>query len=207
MQKKLKRIPRKSEYLAQIISIIFHPIFIPTFLFYTIQKTTNHQLSTQFILFTLLFTVVLPALFVYFLKKANKIEDIELEKRKDRLIPYLVSTLILIFWVTLTFLLSYAPQKIIAIQAGMVISLSILLIINLKYKISVHAATLGNALGTSIMILSFNANTINFILTVLGAFIALLLVCYSRVLLKKHSIGQVLWGSIMGIVIGIIILV
>src|SRR5262249_37578582 len=90
--------------LAQLASILIHPLFIPVYLtayliffqrfsFLPIEETTRYLIFAHVILFSAFF----PAFSVFLLWKLNFISNIYLDTQKERILPYAI-TMIFYFW-------------------------------------------------------------------------------------------------------------
>ena len=80
---------------AKIISVLFHPLLMPTYgfalLFYTknyIATFTADNVKYLILSITFLFTFLLPALNALILLKMKRIRSLEMEDPQERVIPY-----------------------------------------------------------------------------------------------------------------------
>jgi membrane-associated phospholipid phosphatase len=78
-----------------------------------------------------------------------------------------------------------------------VFSGTIMMIITLWWKISMHASSLG---GVATML------TVLYGAVMLPLFVLLVLVSWSRVALRRHTVPQVIAGSLAGIILTLVIL-
>ena len=72
------------------------------------------------------------------------------------------------------------------------------MVITWWWKISIHAATLGGVLTML---------TALYGIIVLPIFVLLLLVSWSRIVLHRHTLAQVVGGSLMGIILTLVIII
>jgi len=175
--------------LANIISIICEPPFlaIPTFLI--LNYFLNYEKFLLIGSISLLFATILPILFLVLWRKLKRI-DKDFTDRETRNVPFLISVLIYFIGATILFFLSANPLTIVLMFCyGM--NTLIVFFINLKWKISVH--TMGIT-GPTTVLLFFSP---------MGSLLGLLvpLVMWSRITLKKHTINQVVAGSILGYIL------
>jgi type IV secretory pathway VirB6-like protein len=90
-------------WLAVLISIIFHPLLMLTYMV-TLLLLANpylfgvHDISEQTVLILLIFltTVVIPGFSVVMMRLLGLIQSVQLEDRQDRIGPYIVTGSILL---------------------------------------------------------------------------------------------------------------
>tara|TARA_B100001057_G_scaffold206596_1_gene207351 strand:+ start:687 stop:1262 length:576 start_codon:yes stop_codon:yes gene_type:complete len=155
--------------------------------------------------FLFLMAVFFPLLTVYIMYKNKFISSISIPKRKER-IPILVLVIIYysmtyyIFRYWNTTLLNLLHPYLSFLFAGLMLLL-LLTIITLKWKISIHAASISGLCGgmTAITLIAqpiINLQQIFLVNAVLLTFIGI--VSFSRMYLKVHSIIQILVGIAIG---------
>lgn len=187
----------------KIISVVFHPLMIATHLSALLLLTAPEllpriqpQVITQFLLVVFLMTALMPAFSVFLLRSFKYISDLELENRKERIIPF---TFILFYYVVASYLF-HEKLDMGALFTTVIISvtllISLLLIITSKFKISIHAAAIWGAVGylTGIVLLFDVQLGWMYYASILIAG----LTCTSRLYLGYHSSKEVWTGSIMG---------
>ena len=180
---------------ARIVSLMFRPSYYPVVGFAVMFTTTYLSLLPwMFKLWILaivyLFTVLLPWLGVFLYRKMHGWSVAELQHRRRRFVPYLLH------------IASYMPAF-----AGALIGASLLLqcgcvIINIWWKISMHSAAAGAAIGALVaygLILNYNPTWWLCILLLLAGG-----VMSSRMVLLQHSLAQVLAGCGFGILCGFV---
>ncbi|MBI4927138.1 MAG: phosphatase PAP2 family protein [Anaerolineae bacterium] len=139
-------------------------------------------------LFSISFTIIVPAAFILVLRKRGKVTDFDVFVREQRFWPYMVSvSCALIAWLVMA--LAHAQGLFILISAAAAIQAIVMFLVNLKWKISVHAS------GTACFaVLSWQL----FGLPGASLLLAIPLVAWSRVRLGRHTTGQVIAGSALG---------
>ena len=180
---------RKSERFAKFISSITHPplLSIPTFAVINYYLLGMNK-SIEITLICLIFAALIPIITSLILIKKMKI-DIDITDRTKRTFPLLFA----IFSYLIGFFILYAVGAPSLTTVLMLIYFSntlIILFITLSWKISIHA--MGVAGPTVAIIYLFGYKGVIF-----GLLIPL--VMWSRVILKKHSITQVLAGAVLGL--------
>lgn len=186
--------------LAKIISVVFHPVLIPTlgFLllfnsgFYFSMLTWE---AKRYILLVVLFsTGILPILSVAILALNPKF-SISMEHSQDRIIPLLSSSVFYYLgFILLGKMKAFPVLKLFLIASILVIV--ILLIISIKWKISNHMAAIGGMTGT-LFALSFRSG-VNPLYAILAVILISGLVGSARLILNKHTLKQIIAGYTLG---------
>ena len=207
---------------CKTISFIFHPVFTVMysyFIYFHMDSIYNQMLflaapKIYFPLFSFLFlmAVFFPLLTVYIMHKNKLISSIAIPKRKERLpvlalviIYYSMTYYIFRYWNTT--LLNLLHPYLSFLFAGLILLL-LLALITVKWKISIHAASIA-ALTGGMAALTFiaqpiiNLKQIFFVNTVLLIFIGM--VSFSRMYLKAHSATQILAGILLGFSLAFIV--
>ena len=196
--------------LAQLISVIAHPLLVVTYLsglfFYTTPEhigITTLSASTIQSILALLFvcTFLVPSVCIFLLYKMGHIRSIQLNERRERTLPYLLAGLIyggtaLLFGALLQ---NFTPLNTLLATLLSSTSLAILLValINQSWKISAHTTGIGGALGAILGLYWFSgADTLYFPL--LLTLLLCGLVSSARLYLNAHTPAQVNAGLLLG---------
>ena len=186
--------------IARIISIIFHPVLIPTLgLFLLLQSGFYFSMlsweAKRFILLVVFFTTgVLPMLSVAILA-LNPRFDISMNQTKDRIFPFLsVSVFYYLGFLIMNKINAFPVFKIFMIASVLVII--VILLISFKWKISAHMAAIGSITGV-FFALSFRSG-VNPVWAILLALVVSGLIGTARLLLCKNSLAQVVAGYFTG---------
>ncbi|WP_409199597.1 PAP2 family protein [Methanobrevibacter sp. DSM 116169] len=174
------------ELFAKIISRIFEAPFIaiPVFLILNILLNNNNFLNSEII--CLLFGTIIPMLLILIWSKIKKV-DKDYTIKEHRNIPLLIISIIYFIGAIILWLLSINPI-IISLMFCYGLNTLIVFFINLKWKISVHSMGIAGPI-TALMFV----NPLFFILGFITP-----IIMWSRLILKKHTLTQVLAGSILG---------
>ena len=188
---------------AQIISVLFHPVLIPTlgFLLMFYSGFYFSYLSWEakrYVLMVVLFsTGVLPLLSVALLALKPKF-DISLNKVSDRLMVLLfTAAFYYLGFILLNRIKAYPVFKLVMIASVLVIIA--LLLISFKWKISSHMAALGGITGV-VLALAFRTG-VNPVVSVLALVLVAGLTGSSRLIVEKNSLAQVVAGYFLGFTI------
>ncbi len=187
--------------IAKIISYIFHPMYMPTLGIFILFNSGSHisllntQAQTFIYLITFVSTCIAPLLFLPFFLYRNIVKNIRMETIKERIYPL---SLTLIFYFFLYYIIKSLPLSnfIISFIFGSFISVLILFIITLKWKISAHMTGIGGVLGL-IIGLSIKLS-VNLQLFIICVFIISGMLGYSRLRLNEHTPLQVCCGYMLG---------
>ena len=195
--------------LEKIVSILFHPVFVPTITVFLVVKIYSNIIILEnqagiILIGTCVFSLILPLLSVFILLFKKKIDSLEMPKKEERFLPILFASI----WMILGFyfmkeIFSYAPIMK-SIYLGAIYVMLIALLITKKWKISLHMLAIGGATGVLIMLeFLFGQNLMLLLITILISGI----LGYSRLSLKAHSLNQIYAGFILGnIIMGLSIL-
>jgi len=163
---------------APLITLI---TFIPLILFY------GAEAAGLLFVITSLFGCVLPLLMVYGLLKLDLIKDFYAQDRATRFIPFLWTTLFYLLGCLSLILVNAAPA-ITALMGCYFVNGLVLMVITLKWKISIHASGVTSPVTALIYLLG-------------GVMAPLMLVvipvAWARVELKAHTITQVVVGALL----------
>ena len=192
--------------LAQFISVIFHPILLPTwmFLIFITSGICKISLINIEICLAVIFgtTFILPMSFILILKKFKVIESLTMEKREDRFIP--IFAVVIFLFATSRF---FNGINALALYNFYLICNLILCVIvfwiNFWWKISMHEIGWG-ALCAILFILSTASSKI-FLPYLIAGFILSGIVGSARLYLKSHSNSQIYAGFAVGFIIPLLI--
>lgn len=190
---------------AKVISYIFHPLFIPTYIFIFLVyqfpsafvDITDFQLKLK-IFSTFWMTAFFPSFSVFLLWKLNLSESIFLRTQKERIIPYFIT--MFFYWWMFFLARKFTDQPIVLkpFYLGIFFTTIVGVIINNFIKISLHAMAMSGAL-TAIIIFAFYYHA-QLGLSISIACILTGLVCTSRFLVSDHTNKEIYSGLILGIV-------
>ncbi len=190
---------------AKAISFIFHPLLITTYSFiilfslHTFFSLVIPPLAKWMILgIVFVITFLFPALLILVLWKRGLISELNMNKREDRIIPFIMTAIF--------FSLAYYLLKQLHISPiynyfmiGTTFSIIIALIINYFWKISIHMIAMGGMLG-AFLALSF-VLIINIPMLIILIIFISGLVGFARLKLNVHSPAQVYIGFLTGMTI------
>ena len=182
--------------LATLLSTLFHPLLMPTYgiaiaLYTSYMRIFGDRLLGIVIVGVLLTTCILPSLGIYILYKLGHISDFRLHERTERTIPYLIN--FACYVACYLYLYRFGiPGWIIAFIAGAIVALIISLFINRYWKISAHMVAAGSMVTLVFLMSFYDLMLTPYILPLQIASVLLAgAIGSSRILLKRHTLGQV----------------
>ncbi len=194
---------------ARILSLIFNPFYLPLvgmiFLFwfsYLSMLTWKYKLTV--VLLVYICTILLPTLIIRLYRNYHGWKLFELGQKERRMVPYIISILC---YFTCYYVMNFLHIPYF-ISLILVIALSVQVLcafINSWWKISTHSAAIGAVTGTVVMFsLIFGFYLLwwlSLVLVVSG------LVCSSRLVLRQHTLSQVMIGYLTGLVIAVLVII
>ncbi len=188
---------------AKIISYIFHPLFIPTYVFLYLRREfrfefagiTDWQLQMRvFSVFWM--TAFFPAFAVFLLWRLKFSDSIFLRTQKERIIPYFI-TMFFYWWMYyLSRTFTDQPAVLKFFYFGIFASASIGVFFNNYFKISLHGIAMGGALA-AIILFAFYYQTPSGLAISIACFLTGL-VGTSRLLVSNHTSFEVFTGVMLG---------
>lgn len=179
------------EELAEGISLLMNaPIFaFITFLLLLLSSRTANFL--QILTTVLLFGTIGPLVLVYILSKRGIIPDYYASERETRTIPFFGAALSYLLGALILSTL-VAPIIVVALMLCYGVNTFVMMLINLKWKISIHAS--GITGPATFLFYTFGMIAIPFFLLVLP-------VGWARLRLRAHTPAQILAGALLTIAI------
>lgn len=187
---------------SKILSFVFHPVLMPTYVILLLlyfSKVFSQfmpiEQKTEVINLTLTFTLFIPLLGLFFLKKLKIVSSIYMENQNERRWPLLItiSSYYLLFRI---FKFLYIHPIIIKLVLGAMLILVLAVIISNFWKISLHMLGIGGVCGAFLALqYLFGGKLYLAILLLLCSG----LVAYARVNENAHTLKQVYLGFLVGV--------
>ncbi len=188
--------------IAQVISVIFHPLLMPTYMMLLLVRF-NFQypfvLPENYLnlmtLLAFLTSFAFPLLIILLMLKLKMINSLEMETKRERALPLLVATGF--FYLTYHFF-KQAPYfslfNIFMIGATLVTSITLL--VTYLYKISLHMTGMG---GVSGALIGISLTTDQYYLFPIFVLILIAgLTGFARLKLKTHTEAEIYSGFALG---------
>lgn len=160
-------------------------ISVPIFLIVCLMAVDNKIEAINWAFLSFLFGTVVPYLYIWFLYKKKKINDMHISEKEDRIKPLVVACISYIIFFIILYVLK-GPLFLKSIFAVIIVSTVILTIITYFWKICLHAS------GITFMVITF--------IILFGKWMLLMiplipLIGWARVRIKKHTVNQVILGA------------
>ena len=187
---------------SRVISVLFHPLLIPTLGFLLLGHSGFYfsilpwSMQRYLLLVVFISTCVLPAIGIGILSLRAKADH---EKRStDRILPLLLSAVFYYLGFLMLEKMPVFPIFNLFLIAAILVQMA-LIIASLKWNISIHLAAIGGLTGGFVALslrLQENPVLILSLLILLAGIIGT-----SRLILLKHTNGEVYSGFLIGFVI------
>lgn len=185
----------------KVISFVFQPLLMPVygiviFLFTDLAAFYHPVWKWIALSGTLVFTALLPSVPILMMMRKGQINDLFISKREQRTLPYLFALLSYIFWTLFLWKILQLPLFFVAMGLGSVLSIIMITLVNVKWKISAHLSGVGGLTG-GVFAYSYvmGINPLWFMVTLLAVSC---LTAMSRIELKAHTPWQTLAGFATG---------
>lgn len=190
--------------IAHIISTVFQPLLMPIYgvvlLFvYTYFRVAYVHQFWLILLPSLLFSFVVPGILIFLLYKMGVVSDLSLKVRKERFFPYLIALLSYSTMIFYYYRLGM-PQWFLMLMSAPVAIMIIAILITLTWKISAHMFGAGGLVGGA-MAVSYFVEKSNPYFLFMGLFLLAGLIGTSRLILRRHTLAQVIAGFCLGFVL------
>ena len=191
---------------ARVISMVFTPFYLPivglvslVILSYLSLMPTAYKLQVLTLVY--FFTILLPTVLIHLYRKYQGWNLIELGHKERRMVPYVISILCYFFCVYIMDLLHIPHFMGTIVSAALAIQI-VCALINVWWKISTHTSAIGGVAGALFVfgeLFGFNPTWwlcwVMILAGVLGT---------SRMILRQHSLAQVVAGFLVGVICSVL---
>lgn len=187
---------------ARVFSMVFTPFYLPivgliALFAFTYFSTSPWEYKVQVLSIAYFFTILLPTLLIHLYRRYQGWSLIELGHKERRMVPYIIS--ILCYFACIYLMESKRmPHFMGSIVIAALLVQIVCALINVWWKISTHTAALGGVAGALFVfseIFSFNPVWWFCVVLLLAGALGT-----SRMILRQHSLPQVLAGFFVGFV-------
>jgi hypothetical protein len=187
--------------LASIVSVLLHPMLMPTYGLLIIFHTNNSLFLLPFEAKRIIFIIVaintlaLPLLMIPLFHRLTIIKSIQMHSHRERIIPLAFTIIPYIFSY---FFLQKLPivSEVSLFMLGASIAIAITLAITIWWKISIHMVGIGGVTGLLFALSQKLYVDINWYL--MGVIILAGIVAWARLALHSHKPSQVYMGFVLG---------
>ena len=195
-------------FTARIMSMIFTPFYLPivgliALFIFSYMSLLPMMYKLVMLAMVYLLTVVAPSLLIHLYRLCQGWTSHELGRKERRLVPYIIS---IVCYFACFFWMEYRnTPRVISIIVVVALTIQMVCaLINILWKISTHTAAIGGVAGGLVSYsIAFSFNPLwwlCFVLILAGA------VGTARMILRQHSLSQVVGGFLIGAACAILVI-
>ena len=195
-------------FTARIMSMIFTPFYLPivgliALFIFSYMSLLPIMYKLVMLAMVYLLTVVAPSLLIHLYRLCQGWTSHELGRKERRLVPYIIS---IVCYFACFFWMEYRnTPRVISIIVVVALTIQMVCaLINIWWKISTHTAAIGGVAGGLVSYsIAFSFNPLwwlCFVLILAGA------VGTARMILRQHSLSQVVGGFLVGAACAILVI-
>jgi len=199
--------PKPLRILAEVISFICHPVFMPLVMAFVVYKIypagftgiPNKTLG-QWFLNIGYNTIFIPLFGILIMKPLGFIGSYKMQTARERTIPLLL-TMTFYFWVSHVFnsMPDHVPLAWKVLLLGNFWGIILIFLVNIFTKISMHTAAAGSMVG--IIIVLMLCSPVNMLVPLFVSFVVAGIIGTARMVLGAHQRGDIWLGYIIGILV------
>lgn len=206
---------------SQIVTWVFLPLFAPIYILllsFIIPSTSKvfysfdsmyalpYDAKKAVVSMFFVFCVLAPSVIYLELRRRKLISNLEMDQRKERLIPIIVMLVFcLLVYLLLLFKVgnAYVPKYLFSLPLSGVCVTALFALLNFRWKLSIHSGAMGIIFG--FFVAYFLAMEESY--TILFILIALIsgFVMMARMFLGKHSLFEVVLGWLTAVFITFVV--
>ena len=195
-------------FTARIMSMIFTPFYLPivgliALFIFSYMSLLPMMYKLVMLAMVYLLTVVAPSLLIHLYRLCQGWTSHELGRKERRLVPYIIS---IVCYFACFFWMEYRnTPRVISIIVVVALTIQMVCaLINIWWKISTHTAAIGGVAGGLVSYsIAFSFNPLwwlCFVLILAGA------VGTALMILRQHSLSQVVTGFLVGAACAILVI-
>ena len=195
-------------FTARIMSMIFTPFYLPivgliALFIFSYMSLLPMMYKLVMLAMVYLLTGVAPSLLIHLYRLCQGWTSHELGRKERRLVPYIIS---IVCYFACFFWMEYRnTPRVISIIVVVALTIQMVCaLINIWWKISTHTAAIGGVAGGLVSYsIAFSFNPLwwlCFVLILAGA------VGTARMILRQHSLSQVVGGFLVGAACAILVI-
>ena len=195
-------------FTARLMSMIFTPFYLPivgliALFIFSYMSLLPMMYKLVMLAMVYLLTVVAPSLLIHLYRLCQGWTSHELGRKERRLVPYIIS---IVCYFACFFWMEYRnTPRVISIIVVVALTIQMVCaLINIWWKISTHTAAIGGVAGGLVSYsIAFSFNPLwwlCFVLILAGA------VGTARMILRQHSLSQVVTGFLVGVACAILVI-
>ncbi|MGQ9491358.1 MAG: phosphatase PAP2 family protein [Anaerolineae bacterium] len=174
--------------MANTVSAVLSPPVLGTAMIAIAAVATQQVAAWAWACTALALNVLAPIGYLLWLLKQGLVSDLDVQNRTERARP-LSFTLAAMLITVLVLRLLNAPSLLLAVCATQLIQTALALVITLRWKISMHSAACAACFALLVFVMGRQA---------VPLLLALPLVGWSRIYLRRHTPAQTIAGAALG---------
>lgn len=202
---------------ARIVSVIFHPLLMPTYLFSILGRALPNalepirpELHLKFLIFIFIVTFLLPVMNVGIFKAFGTIRTFSIPDRKERLIPFAFISAIYLIVTYLFYSQTRMNLNDNLLKFMVIIDLLVVVatVATFFFKVSVHCIAAWGFIGIMVPLNKISEVKALFYPTLCIIVLAGIIMS-ARLQIGAHTSREVMWGGVLGLatsVLGMIVL-
>lgn len=195
-------VPRGLKLAANILSDVFSPLLVPTYgMILAVTLTQLCMLGAGVRLTACLgiafITAVLPMTFIFILMRTGRVSDASISDPRERTAPYIASIVCYLGAAAYVFAI-HAPLWLIVFFIGAALTSAIAMLITHWWKISAHTGGIGGLTGIIFWLAWRDMLLTDGMMWVSAAALLTGLLGSARLILNRHTLGQVAAGAALG---------
>ena len=187
---------------AGFLSTVFNPLYLAPFAILAGSLKVSRSVGWAFVWWGIcvMLSTVLPLVDLLVRMKLGTVSDFHVSNKEERTVPMLFNIGYLTAGAVLLSLLG-APKEIVALEVGALLIIVVAFVVTFWWKISLHAIGLVE-IYVMLMLIFYSWS---FVFYNLYFPVLIIAVCWARIYLKKHTLGQVIVGSAAGAAIPVLV--
>lgn len=188
--------------LAKFISIVLHPVLMPTYalllifrLSHYLDYTTPQSIKAALFMIVIFNTLLMPVFISWLLLKRGLIKSFNMDKREERIVPFLCNAALMMVAYYMISRISI-PKIFSMLLLGAAASVVIAILINIKWKVSIHMIGIGGIAGMFFGLSTFLL--IDLRMPILIALVVAGIIGTARLSMGAHSPVQLYLGFLVG---------
>lgn len=208
-RRNVNRMLRLSVNAARLLTMLFTPFYLPLvgmIALFTFSYLNLLPMSYKLFVLALVYlcTILAPTMLIHFYRKYQGWSMLKLVTREGRMVPYVIS---IMCYFLCFYLLNYfhCPHFMSAIVVTALILQIICATINVWFKISTHTTAIGGITGSLLAfaeLFSFNPLWWFCVVIIIAG-----LVGTGRMILRQHSLHEVVYGYLIGILVSFVTII
>ena len=188
--------------VSHFLSMVLSPLMMPTYGVFVVMWASvlcllPYGTRVAVLLVCMGITCILPLIFLSVLRHFGMVTDLHVEKREERLLPYLFTALC--YGVAAYYLYyCHSPLWFVMFMVGSALTVLLMALINLKWQISAHMAGIGGVIALIYQIHVQGLTAFDLMWLLCLVIITAGVLGSARLVLRRHDLWQVLTGVVVG---------